>query len=121
MSADLPLDLSSVADDEAQINTSSTMDELMTVLDALEGHADGSIQASQDTEMYWATRLNERDELILSNRKSINDLQHLNDKLRDENGLLKQQLMQLDQSEIITALQGDAGESRKLSLQVNLK
>lgn len=99
--------------------TPTAADELMSVLDAMEGHADDSIAAHHDTEIQWIQILNERDELILSNKESIEDLQKLNENLTKENEQLKQQLVTLDQSEVVQALQEDAGSSRGMSLQVS--
>ena len=105
-------------DGETPINSTSTMDELMSALDVLEGHADENIMASRNTEIYWIQTLNQRDQLILANSRSIEDLTRLNNKLKEENELLKEQLASIDTSDMVTALQGEAGDSRKISLQV---
>ena len=126
MDKELKIDLRDIAgddgdeDEDVRLTSDSAIDELMSALDALEGHADDSIQANRDTEMYWITTLNERDELILSNKKSISELQRLNRKLQDENQMLRQQLSSSDQSEVVTALQDDASRSRNLSMQVSV-
>ena len=103
-------------DGETPINSTSTMDELMSALDVLEGHADENIMASRNTEIYWIQTLNQRDQLILANNRSIEDLTRLNNKLKEENELLKEQLASIDTSDMVTALQ--AGDSRKISIQV---
>ena len=105
-------------DGETPINSTSTMDELMSALDVLEGHADENIMASRNTEIYWIQTLNQRDQLILANNRSIEDLTRLNNKLKEENELLKEQLASIDTSDMVTALQGEAGDSRKISIQV---
>ena len=119
MDKELKIDLSDLdSDEDVRVTSDSAIDELMSALDALEGHADDSIQANRDTEMYWITTLNERDELILANKKSISELQQLNSKLREENQLLREQLSLTEHSSVLTALQDDASQSRNLSLQV---
>ena len=127
MDKELKIDLRDIAgdddgdeDEDVRLTSDSAIDELMSALDALEGHADDSIQANRDTEMYWITTLNERDELILSNKKSISELQRLNRKLQDENQMLRQQLSSSDHSDVVTALQDDASRSRNLSMQVSV-
>ncbi|XP_067941301.1 uncharacterized protein [Watersipora subatra] len=128
MESELKIDLSGISgeeevsdtdrDEDTKITSDSAIDELMSALDVLEGHADDSIQVSRNTEMYWITTLNERDELILSNKKSISELQRINDKLREENQMLRQQLSLTDRSEVVSALQDDAAQSRSLSMQL---
>lgn len=116
---DLNDSLTDAMEEDTPLNSTSTMDELMSALDFLEGRADDSIQASRTSELYWMQALNERDKLIHANNTSIEDLSRLNDRLNKENGLLKQELIKLDKSEIVSALQEDAGDSRKMSLQVS--
>lgn len=112
----------SVSMEESGVNLNSPSiidDELMTALDALEGHADDTIQASRSSELYWIKTVNERDELILENRQTIEELQSLNETLSKENRELRGQLLMNNQGDIVGALQEDAGESRKLSLHVS--
>ncbi|KAF6029637.1 hypothetical protein EB796_012046 [Bugula neritina] len=111
----------SVSMEESGVNLNSPSiidDELMTALDALEGHADDTIQASRSSELYWIKTVNERDELILENRQTIEELQSLNETLSKENRELRGQLLMNNQGDIVGALQEDAGESRKLSLHL---
>lgn len=95
-----------------------TNDELMSALDALEEHANDSIEASRHTELYWLQTLQERDDIILSKSQSITDLQRFNDRLKEENRLLKEQLANAADLDLLIELQQDADDSRQMSLQV---
>lgn len=106
-------------DDDHSPNSAASMDELMHYLDTLEEHANDSIRQSRASELYWLKTVQERDDVIRSNTKSIEDLQRLNDKLKEENEVLKEQLLLVSENgDLVNGLQDDADSSRKLSLQV---
>lgn len=106
-------------DVETAIDSTCTMDELMSALDVLEGHADDNIMASRNTEIYWIQTLNQRDQLILANTRSIEDLTRLNDKLKEENSLLKEQMENIEASDSGSTIQDESEHSRQLSLKVS--
>lgn len=106
-------------DVETAIDSTCTMDELMSALDVLEGHADDNIMASRNTEIYWIQTLNQRDQLILANTRSIEDLTRLNDKLKEENSLLKEQMENIEALDSGSTIQDESEHSRQLSLKVS--